>query len=64
MDCLTCLRIIKEEIGKEENNARLEIWEIKDMIRKALEKFQIEKTEELERKLRQRILLQKSLKNR
>lgn len=52
MDCLTCLRIIKEEIGKEENNARLEIWEIKDMIRKALEKFQIEKTEELERKLR------------
>lgn len=59
MDCLTCLRIIKEEIGKEENNARLEIWEIKDMIRKALEKFQIEKTEELERKLRQRILLQK-----
>ena len=59
MDCLTCLRIIKEEIGKDENNARLEIWEIKDMIRKALEKFQIEKTEELERKLRQRILLQK-----
>ena len=59
MDCLTCLRIIKEEIGKEENNARLEIWEIKDMIRKALEKFQLEKTEELERKLRQRILLQK-----
>ena len=59
MDCLTCLRIIKEEIGKEGNNARLEIWEIKDMIRKALEKFQIEKTEELERKLRQRILLQK-----
>ena len=59
MDCLTCLRIIKEEIGKEENNARLEIWEIKDMIRKALKKFQIEKTEELERKLRQRILLQK-----
>lgn len=59
MDCLTCLRIIKEEIGKEENNARLEIWEIKDMIRKALEKFQIEKTEELERKLRQRIWLQK-----
>ena len=59
MDCLKCLRIIKEEIGKEENNARLEIWEIKDMIRKALEKFQIEKTEELERKLRQRILLQK-----
>ena len=59
MDCLTCLRIIKEEIGKEENNARLEIWEMKDMIRKALEKFQIEKTEELERKLRQRILLQK-----
>ena len=59
MDCLTCLRIMKEEIGKEENNARLEIWEIKDMIRKALEKFQIEKTEELERKLRQRILLQK-----
>ena len=59
MDCLTCLRIMKEEIGKEENNARLEIWEIKDMIRKALEKFQIEKTEELERKLRQRIWLQK-----
>ena len=35
-----------------ENNTRLEIEEIKDMTKKALEGFKTEKTEELENKLR------------
>ena len=51
-DSPTDLRIIIEKIGKAENNARFEIEEIKDMTRKALKEFRIEKTEELERKIR------------
>ena len=46
------LRTIIEEIGKINSNERLEIEKIKDMTRKALEEFRIEKTEEVERKLR------------
>ena len=43
MDCLTDLRKLKEEIGKIKNNARLEIEEIKDTIKKAMEEFKIKK---------------------
>ena len=46
------LRTIIEEIGKINSNERLEIEKLKDMTRKALEEFRIEKTEEVERKLR------------
>ena len=43
---------ITEVIRKIENNVRLEIEEIKDIISNPLEELEIEKTEELERKLR------------
>ena len=49
-------------IRKIENNAVLEIEEIKDMTRKALVEFKIRKREELERKLRFLTVTNKSFK--
>ena len=50
-DSLAGLRIIIEKIEKIEINTRLKIDEIKDVTRKTLEGFKIEKAEDLDRKL-------------
>ena len=59
-DNLIYLKRILKEIEKINNNERLEVKEIEDMIRKVLYEFKIEKTEELKWKLRFLILTNRS----
>ena len=57
------LRIIKEEIGKLENNERLEIEKIRDTAQKELQEFKTEKEEDLDNELRFLTVKNKSFRN-